>query len=128
MIVVAVTIVIVIVPIAIGVPTMPVLVPPTMKVCKAILARFVQFMASLVRLLAFAPMMIDRFMKTMIRPGDAFLAIIVIGAQARCAGEEQESPQRGAGQHYFPDCENSRQKFGLHPVLSSILIWGLEQG
>ena len=63
MIVVAVTIVIVIVPIAIGVPTMPVLVPPTMKVCKAILARFVQFMASLVRLLAFAPMMIDRFMK-----------------------------------------------------------------
>ena len=81
-IVIAVTIVIVVavVPIAVGVPTVPVFVPPTVKVRKAILARFMQFMASVVRLLTLTPMMFDGLMKTMIGPGDAPLASIVIGA------------------------------------------------
>jgi hypothetical protein len=117
---VAVMIVVAVVPIVIGVPPMPVFVPPTVKVRKAILARFVQFMASVVRLLALAPMMFDGLMKTMIGPGDAPLASIVIGAQTRCAGEEQKARQRCASQHYFPDSKDSRLKFGLHQVLSSI--------
>jgi hypothetical protein len=119
-IVIAVMIVIVVIPITVGVPTVPIFVPPLMKVRKAILARFVQFMASVVRLLTFAPMMFDGFMKTMIGPGDAFLASVVIGAQTRRAGEEQKARQRRASQHYFPDSKNSRLKFGLHQVLSSI--------
>jgi hypothetical protein len=119
-IVIAVMIVIVVVPIVVGVPPMPVFVPPLVKVRKAILARFVQFMASIVRLLTLTPMMFDGFMKTMIGPGDAPLASIVIGAQTRCAGEEQKARQRGASQHYFPDSKNSRLKFGLHLDLSSI--------
>jgi hypothetical protein len=120
-IVIAVMIVVVVVPVAIGMPTMLVFIPPTMSAAPAIFARFVQFAPSLIRLFAFAPMTLDRFMKMMIRPADAALAIVVIGAQTRSAGEEQESRQRGAGQHYFSDGENSRQKFGLHPVVSSIL-------
>jgi hypothetical protein len=128
MIAIAVTIVVVVVPIAVRVPTMLVFVPPAMRVAPAIFARFVQFVPSLIGLSAFASVMLDGFMKTMIRPGDAPLAIVVIAAQTRRAGEEQEARQRGTRQHYFPDSKNSRLKFGLHPVLSSILKWGLEQG
>jgi hypothetical protein len=121
MIVIAVMIVVVVVPIAIGMPTMLVFIPPTMSAVPAILARLVQFMASVVRLPALTPMTLDGFVKMMIGPRDAPLASVVIGAQTRSAGEEQESRQRGAGQHHFPDGENSRQQFGLHPVVSSIL-------
>jgi hypothetical protein len=120
MIVIAVTIVVVVVPIAVGVPTVLEFVPPAMRAVPAILARFVQLMASVVRLPTLTPMMFDGFMKTMIGPGDAPLASIVIGAQTRCAAEEQKARQRGARQHYFPDSKNSRLKFGLHQVLSSI--------
>jgi hypothetical protein len=47
-------------------------------------------MASLLSLAAVATMVFNGFMETMIRPGNALLAII-IGAQTRSAGEEQES-------------------------------------
>jgi hypothetical protein len=120
-IVIAVMIVVVVVPVAIGMPTMLVFIPPTMSAVPTILARLVQFMASVVRLPALTPMTLDGFVKMMIGPRNAPLASVVIGAQTRSAGEEQESRQRGAGQHYFPDGENSRQQFGLHPVVSSIL-------
>src|SRR5216684_9226792 len=125
MIVIAVTIVVMVmvVPIVVGVPTMLVFIPPAMGAVPAIFARFVQFVPSLIGLFAFAPVMLDGFMKTMIGPGDAPLASVVIGAQTRRAGEEQE-----ARQHCFPDSKNSRLKFGLHPVLSSILKWGLQPG
>jgi len=89
MIAIAVTIVVVVVPIAVGVPTMLVLIPPAMGAVPAIVARFVQFMPRMIRLFAFAAVMLDGFMKTMIGPGDAFLASVVIGAQTRCASEEQ---------------------------------------
>jgi hypothetical protein len=121
-------VVIVVVPVAIGMPTMLVFIPPTMSAAPAIFARFVQFAPSLIRLFAFAPMTLDGFMKMMIRPRNAPLASVVIGAQTRSAGEEQKSRQRGTRQHYFPGSNNSEAKFGLHPVLSSILIRGLEQG
>jgi hypothetical protein len=120
-IVIAVMIVVVVVPVAIGMPTMLVFIPPAMSAVPAIFAGLVQFMASVVRLPALTPMTLDGFVKMMIGPRNAPLASVVIGAQTRSAGEEQESRQRGAGQHYFSDGENSRQKFGLHPVVSSIL-------
>jgi hypothetical protein len=125
---IAIAVVIVVVPIVLGVPTMLVLIPPAMGAVPAILARFVQFVPSLISLFAFAAVVLDGFMKTVIGPADATLAIVVVGAQARCAGEEQKARQRSAGQHYFPDRKNSRLKFGLHPVLSSILMWGLKAG
>jgi hypothetical protein len=110
-----VSIVIAVVPVVLGVPTMLVFIPPTMIVVPAIVARFAQLVTRMVRLLALAPMMLDGFMKMMIRFGDSLLAIV--GAHARCASEEQESRQRHTGQRYFPRGENSRLKFWLHPVL-----------
>lgn|SRR5579864_923615 len=91
-------IVVAVIPIVLGAPAMTVFIPPPMPVSPAILARFVQFMTSVVRLLALSPMMLDGFMKTMIGPRDTPLAIILIRAQTRSAGEQQEPGQRSAGQ------------------------------
>jgi hypothetical protein len=118
---IAVVIVVVVIPVVVGMPTMLVFIPPAVRVAPAIFAGFVQFVPSLIGLLAFPAVMLDGFMKTMIGPGDAPLAIVVISAQTRRAAEEQESRQRGAGQRYFSGRENSRLKFGLHPVVSSSL-------
>jgi len=68
---IAVAIVVVVIPIAIGMPTVFVFVPPAMSAAPAILARLVQFMPGLISLFAFASMMLDGFMKMMIGPGDA---------------------------------------------------------
>lgn len=113
-------VVIVVVPVALGAPTVTVFIPPAMIAGVAILASFVQLMASVVGLAALASMMLDGFMETMIRPGDTLLAI-VIGAQTRRAGKEQESRQGCAGQRDFCYSKNPRLKFSLHPVLSSNL-------
>ena len=83
-------VVIVVIPVALGAPTVTVFIPPAMIAGVAILASFVQLMASVFGLAALASMMLDGFMEAMIRFGDAPLAI-VIGAQTRSAGEEQES-------------------------------------
>jgi hypothetical protein len=111
------SVVVVLVPIVLGAPPMFVFIPPAMRVAPAIFARFVQFVTRMVRLLAFTAVMLDRFMQMMIRLGDAPLAIIILGAQTRRAGEEQKSRQRRAGQRYFTRCKNFRLKFCLHPIL-----------
>jgi|ERR1700682_4901122 len=52
-------IVIVIIPVAVGAPTMLVFIPPAVRAAPATLTRFVQLMASFVRLAAVASMMLD---------------------------------------------------------------------
>jgi hypothetical protein len=96
---------------------MSVLIPPTVAAVPAILTRFAQLRARMVGLTALASMMLDGFMKAMIRFGNAPLAIVVICAQTRGATEEQESGQRSACQHGLSGPENSRLQFCLHPVL-----------
>ena len=86
-----VAVVIVVIPVAVGAPPMPVFIPPTMTAAPAIFASFVQLLASVIRLPAVTAMMLDSFVKTMIGFRDTALATIVIGAQTRCADEEQES-------------------------------------
>jgi hypothetical protein len=115
-----VAVVIVIVPVAVGAPTMAIFIPPAMAVIPAILARFAQLGARMIRLPALASMMLDRFVKTMVSLGNAVLAI-VIRAQTRSACEEQESRQRRTGQRDFSRPENSRLQFCLHPVLLCFL-------
>ena len=83
-------VVVAIIPIAVGVPAMTVLIPPATVASVTILACFVQLTASAVGLTAFASVMLDGFMKAVIGPGDALLAI-VIGAQTGSAREEQKS-------------------------------------
>ena len=113
-------IVIVIIPIAVRAPTVTVFIPPAMVAGVAILAGFVELTASAIGLAAFASMMLNGFMKAMIGPGNALLAIVV-GAQTRSAGEEQKSRQCRTGQRDFSCSKNCRLKFCLHPILSSIL-------
>jgi hypothetical protein len=121
----ALAIVIAVVPIVLGVPTMLALIPPAMTVSTAILARRAQFAPRMVRLPALAPMMVERFLEMMIRLGNTLAATVVTGAQTRNAAEEQESRQRSTGQRYFPcakkPCSSHSKHFGLklclHPVL-----------
>jgi zinc transporter ZupT len=117
MIAVTIAIVVVVIPIAVGAPTMTVFVPPTMTVIPAILAGLAQLGASVFGLLAFASMVLDRLMKAMVGFGNASLAIVLTGAQSRCAAEEQKSRQCRPGQRDFARAKNSRVKFYLHPVL-----------
>jgi hypothetical protein len=116
-VVVIVAIVIVVVPVALGAPAMFVFVPPAMVVVPAILARFAQLVPRMIRLLALASMMLDGFVKAMVRFGDSLLAIVVISAQSRSAAEEQASRQRRTGQRDFACSKNSRLKFRLHSML-----------
>jgi hypothetical protein len=94
-------VVVAVVPVALGAPAMFVFIPPAMPATPAGFARFMQLMASLGRLAAVATVILDGFMKTVIGLGDAPLTIVVIGAQAWGAGEEQESRKRGAGDGDF---------------------------
>jgi hypothetical protein len=110
-----------VIPVALGAPAMAVFVPPTMTVLPAIRARFAQFGARVVGLLTLASMMLDGFMKTVIRFRNAPLAIIITGAQRRRACEKQESRQHRSRERYFSRTTDSRLKFRLHPVLLPIL-------
>jgi hypothetical protein len=110
-------VVIVIIPVALGAPTMLVFIPPTMIVAPAVVARLAQLASCMVRLLALAPMALDRFMEMMIRLRDSLLATVAIGAQTRRAAEKEKSRQRSAGERYFSRPKNSGLKFCLHPVL-----------
>jgi hypothetical protein len=93
---------------------MLVFIPPAMVAGVAILAGFVQFVPGFLRLAAVAAMVFDGFVKTMIGPGDAPLAIVIMGAQTRSASEEQKSSHCRTGQRDFCRSKNSRLKFYLH--------------
>jgi hypothetical protein len=118
---VTISIVIMVIPVALGAPAMAVFVPPTMTVLPAIRTRFAQFGASVVGLPTLASMMLDSFMKTVIRFRNAPLAIVITGAHSWRACEKQESRQRRSRERYFSHTKNSRLKFRLHPVLLQIL-------
>jgi hypothetical protein len=70
-------VVIVIVPIAIRAPAVSVFVPPAMAVVPAPGARFRQFVAILRNLWAVPTMMFGGFVKLVVRPDDALLAVVV---------------------------------------------------
>ena len=83
-------IVVVLVPVAIRVPTVFVLVPPSVILAPATLARFVQFMALVLCLLTVTSMSLDGLVKFMIGMSDAPLAaLIVFGMKLRNGGEKQ---------------------------------------
>ena len=71
-------IVVVIIPIAIAMPAVAVFVPPTMPLVPASLPRFPQFVARTIRLLALPTVMLDGFVKFVVRLGDAAMAAMVV--------------------------------------------------
>jgi len=90
-----------VIPIAVGAPPTAIFVPPAMTVLPAVLARFPQMVASVIGLAALASMMLDSFMKTMIRSRNTLLAIIV-GPQSWRACEEQKSGQAAPASVFCP--------------------------
>jgi hypothetical protein len=81
-------IVIVIVPIPIAVPAVSILVPPTMIMLVTVVASFCQFVSPVVGFLTMASVSFYGFMKMVICPDDALLAIIV-GAHYRTCPEHE---------------------------------------
>jgi hypothetical protein len=91
-----VAIVIVVIPIAVGMPAVAVFVPPAMPLVPAAFPRFAQFVPRMVRLPAVPAVIFDSFVQPMIRFGDAPLAtIIVVGGCPRCSCECQQAEKRG---------------------------------
>ena len=83
LVVFAILVVVMIVPIAIGVPAMAVFIPPFVEPAPASLPDLMQIVARAVRLLAVPAMMFNGFVKLVIGLGYAMLAIVVIGNGAR---------------------------------------------
>jgi len=82
-----VTVVIVVIPIAIGAPAVAVFIPPAMAVFPTPGARFSELMAILCSLRTIPTMMLGGFVEFVIRTGDAPLAVVV---RAQWAGAREE--------------------------------------
>jgi hypothetical protein len=82
--------VIVVVPIMFGAPAVSIFVPPAMAVLPTPGARFRKFMAIFRGLGTIPAVMLGGFVKFMVRPDDALLAVVVSAHRCR-AREEQRS-------------------------------------
>jgi hypothetical protein len=113
--VVAITIVFVIViaPIAIGVPAALVFIPPTVVRAPAALALCDQLPMRMFGLLAAITVMLDSLVKLVIRLGNVFLTITLIGAKTRC-GEEEQPSKRCARKNDSSEEACIRLTCGLH--------------
>jgi len=87
-----VVIVVVIIPIAIGMPPVAVFVPPAMRLIPAAFASFMQVAPRMIGLPAIPAVMLHGFMQFVIRFGDASLALVVIfGGRPGCSRECQHA-------------------------------------
>jgi hypothetical protein len=73
-----VAIVVVVIPIAVGVPAVAVFIPPAVPFVPAALTGFVQFMPRTIRLSALPTVVLHGFVKFVVRLGNAALATIVV--------------------------------------------------
>jgi hypothetical protein len=94
-IVVAIAVVVVIIPIAIGVPAVAILIPPAVIGIPAVLASFPQFMAGVLCLLTLPAVVFGGLVEPVIGLCEAVLALPFIGAQAWRSGEHQKAAQCG---------------------------------
>jgi hypothetical protein len=93
-------IVVVIIPIAVGMPAVAVFVPPTMALVPAALPRFTQFVARTIRLLALPTVMFHGLVQSVVRLGDAALAtMVVICKRTRRSGEGQYAGKQRRGEY-----------------------------
>jgi hypothetical protein len=85
-------IVVVVIPIAIGMPTMAVFIPPAMPLSPALFASLVQFVTPALGLPAVPAVMFDGFVEFVICLGDAPLAsVVVISVGSGCSRERQHA-------------------------------------
>ena len=85
---VEIVIVVTVVPVTIGVPAVRIFVPPAVLVFIAVRAGFREFVAPVFSLRALRSVMLDRFMKLVVRLTDALLTIVVC-ADNRSADEKK---------------------------------------
>jgi hypothetical protein len=98
-VVIAVMIVVVIIPIAIRMPTTAVLIPPAVCVRPAVLTRLVQLLARVDRLPAIPTMMVYGNVQPMVGFCDATLACPFIRSNRRYANENKSTCQRHGRKH-----------------------------
>jgi hypothetical protein len=95
-----VAIVIVVIPITIGVPTVAVFIPPTVPPAPAVFARFTQVVPRMIRLPAVPAVMLNGFVQLVVRPGDSPLAISVVFCRSpRRSSESQHAEKRRNSEH-----------------------------
>jgi len=114
-----VAIVVVVIPIAIGMPAVAVFVPPAVPFVPAALPRLVQFVPRMIRLLAVPSVVLLGFVQFVVRLGDPTLATaVVIRKCTRRSGESQHAGKQCGGEHRL--CEKpipSRLKLHILSVL-----------
>ena len=86
---VEIVIVVMVVPVTIAAPAPPIFVPPAVLVFIAVRAGFHEFVAPVFSLRALRSVMLDRFMKLVVRLTDALLTIVVCADNRRA--DEKES-------------------------------------
>ena len=89
------SVVVVFVPVAVGVPTMVVLVPPTMVGGIAFLTLLMHLVSPVVSLATVSAMMFDCFVKVVVYFCEAFLALVTRLHQRSRRGENKESCKDG---------------------------------
>jgi hypothetical protein len=91
-----VAIVIVVIPIAIGMPAVAVFIPPAVPLVPAALTGFMQFMPRAICLPALPTVVFHGFVELMVRFGNATLAtIVVFSGRSGCTRKCQHAEKRG---------------------------------
>lgn len=120
MIVIAAVVMVVIIPVAVGMPAMAVFIPPPVGVSPAVLARFVQLLARVYHLSALPAMVFGSFVQPVIGFCDAPLARCFIGANCRCTHENESTCQRRCRKpRLYP---NRYFRLVLHSCFALLLI------
>ena len=97
MLVVEIVVVIMIVPIAIGVPAVSIFIPPTMPLAPAAFAGFPQIAPGMLGLLAVGAVMLDGFVQIVVGLDDAPLTAVVVVGQGRWCGSECQQANKCRG-------------------------------
>ena len=120
-------IVIVVIPIAVGMPTVAVLVPPAVPLIPAAFPRLVQFVPGMIGLSAVPAMVLHGFMQSVIRLGDAALAAgILIRAGTRRSGESKQANKRRSSEHCLSEkLLPSRLRFHILSILPYFPLTGM---
>src|SRR6267142_2665379 len=119
-------VVIVIVPVAIGVPAIAIFIPPAMTVFPARFAGFVQFVPPMRGLLAFISVVLDRFMQFVVGFSQTLLA--AVGLRCRHAGKKRQSRgQSRCSQQRFPIARFKSKSHVVSPLKTSRRVSSLLQ-
>ena len=119
---VEIAIVVTVVPVTIGVPAVRIFVPPAVLVFIAVRAGFREFVAPVFSLRALRSVMLDRFMKLVVRLTDALLTILVCADNRRADEKQSRQKRRSRKRVMNPLC------FEFHDLSKSEITCGAWEG